>query len=408
MLRSLQRDSALPLLLALVALLVLVGPPPVVGDTHGDGFEDGQTVFLIELDTNGNAHWQITERIPLVEEKSQVAFSSVAGAFNSGEFDLASVDAVQAAAERIDGSTARQMSVTGRERTSAIEVRGENRTGTLTVSFTWENFARTGEAGELYLDDVFGTGDGLWLPGLTADQELVVVAPNGYAVRTSSVPPQGGELRWEGPAEFDLETLNATFAGDSSDGGPDDTGSPDGTDDTGDSDGSSIGLLWPAVAGLSVAIAVVAAVLMFYREHLGGESGESSPDDGAGSGTSATESATDGGGEAGAETGTATGRAEQDRNELTGTVNTDPPGATTDPVDETLLSDEERIERLLEHNGGRMRQADIVKETGWSNAKVSQLLSSMAEQDQVDKLRIGRENLISFPDVDVTEFDDDL
>jgi hypothetical protein len=162
------------------------------------------------------------------------------------------------------------------------------------------------------------------------------------------------------------------------------------------------------VAGLSVAIAVVAAVLMFYREHLGGESGESSPDDGAGSGTSATESATDGGGEAGAETGTATGRAEQDRNELTGTVNTDPSGATTDPVDETLLSDEERIERLLEHNGGRMRQADIVKETGWSNAKVSQLLSSMAEQDQVDKLRIGRENLISFPDVDVTEFDDDL
>jgi hypothetical protein len=146
---------------------------------------------------------------------------------------------------------------------------------------------------------------------------------------------------------------------------------------------------------------------MFSRERRGGEAGAGAPDDGAGSGTAATESATDGGGEAGTGGGTASARVEPDRNEPTGAVDTDPPGATTDPVDETLLSDEERIERLLERNGGRMRQADIVDETGWSNAKVSQLLSSMAEQDQVDKLRIGRENLISFPDVDVTDFDDD-
>jgi uncharacterized membrane protein len=45
-----------------------------------------------------------------------------------------------------------------------------------------------------------------------------------------------------------------------------------------------------------------------------------------------------------------------------------------------------------------MRQANIVKETGWSDAKVSQLLSSMAEEDRVDKLRLGRENLISLPE----------
>ena len=53
-----------------------------------------------------------------------------------------------------------------------------------------------------------------------------------------------------------------------------------------------------------------------------------------------------------------------------------------------------------------MKQARIVKETGWSNAKVSQLLSSMDEDDRIDKLRIGRENLISFPDEDVTEIED--
>jgi uncharacterized membrane protein len=71
-----------------------------------------------------------------------------------------------------------------------------------------------------------------------------------------------------------------------------------------------------------------------------------------------------------------------------------------------LLSDEERVERLLSSNGGRMKQADIVKETDWSNAKVSQLLSAMEEEGRIDKLRIGRENLISFPDEDITELEE--
>ncbi len=44
-----------------------------------------------------------------------------------------------------------------------------------------------------------------------------------------------------------------------------------------------------------------------------------------------------------------------------------------------------------------MRQADIVSDTGWSDAKVSQLLSKMAQDDRVEKLRLGRENLISLP-----------
>jgi uncharacterized membrane protein len=67
-------------------------------------------------------------------------------------------------------------------------------------------------------------------------------------------------------------------------------------------------------------------------------------------------------------------------------------------IDPELLSDEERVEHLLEQHGGRMRQADIVSETDWSDAKVSQLLSRMAEEGSVEKLRLGRENVISLPD----------
>jgi hypothetical protein len=52
-----------------------------------------------------------------------------------------------------------------------------------------------------------------------------------------------------------------------------------------------------------------------------------------------------------------------------------------------------------------MKQAPIVTETGWSNAKVSQLLSKMGEDDEITTLRIGRENLITLPEVDPTEID---
>lgn len=70
---------------------------------------------------------------------------------------------------------------------------------------------------------------------------------------------------------------------------------------------------------------------------------------------------------------------------------------TEEEIDEELLSDPERVERLLIENGGRMKQAKIVEDTGWSSAKVSQLLSEMADEGRVQKLRIGQENLISLP-----------
>jgi len=50
---------------------------------------------------------------------------------------------------------------------------------------------------------------------------------------------------------------------------------------------------------------------------------------------------------------------------------------------------------LLEENGGRMKQVNIVEETGWSKSKVSMLLSDMEDEGEISKLRVGRENIIS-------------
>jgi uncharacterized membrane protein len=65
--------------------------------------------------------------------------------------------------------------------------------------------------------------------------------------------------------------------------------------------------------------------------------------------------------------------------------------------DEDLLSDTDRVQQLLEDNGGRMRQSAIVEETEWSKSKVSMLLSDMADEEEITKLRVGRENIISLP-----------
>ncbi|PSP72174.1 IclR-like transcriptional regulator [Halobacteriales archaeon QS_3_64_16] len=60
-----------------------------------------------------------------------------------------------------------------------------------------------------------------------------------------------------------------------------------------------------------------------------------------------------------------------------------------------LLTDEDRVLHLLDRHGGRMKQSRIVEGTEWSKAKVSRLLSSMDDEDAIEKLSLGRENVIS-------------
>jgi uncharacterized membrane protein len=79
--------------------------------------------------------------------------------------------------------------------------------------------------------------------------------------------------------------------------------------------------------------------------------------------------------------------------------------------DEELLTDEDRVIQMLEDSGGRMKQANIVDETGWSKSKVSMLLSDMEEDGDISKLRVGRENIVSLkghePDAAGSPFDDE-
>jgi hypothetical protein len=66
--------------------------------------------------------------------------------------------------------------------------------------------------------------------------------------------------------------------------------------------------------------------------------------------------------------------------------------AASDPE---LLSNEERVMRLLERRGGRVKQQDVVSELDWTEAKTSQVVSRLREQDRIESFRLGRENVLS-------------
>lgn len=126
--------------------------------------------------------------------------------------------------------------------------------------------------------------------------------------------------------------------------------------------------VWLAVGALlivGIVVAVGAFVRRQWREHDGGlprlVSGTDDSTDGSASGTDASDDAE----------------------------------PTTDVTDPMPMTDEDRVLALLRDHGGRMKQSQIVERTEWSKAKVSRLLSSMNEAGSVEKLSIGRENIIS-------------
>ncbi len=70
---------------------------------------------------------------------------------------------------------------------------------------------------------------------------------------------------------------------------------------------------------------------------------------------------------------------------------TDDPAAKPDTEAETEY---DRVRRLCLEADGPLPQQEIVNATEWSEAKVSRVVSRLAEQEKIEKTRMGRRNLI--------------
>jgi len=394
--------------------------------SDGANQTDVRQVLRINLTDDGDARWSVTTRIRGIDtETDRQSFRDLAAEYEAGETDAGySTATFEPFAANASEATGREMELVNESRSARLQ----NGTGYLSISFTWTNFARV-DGDRIVLGDVFQTPSGPWLSELEAGQRLVISAPPGYAYESWNFGPsldggvQSGTATWTGPATFGPGELEATYV----------------TTESGPMSPTELPLEMIAFAGAGLLAVVGGLALGGYvlRERddavaeivaaipgagddrtllEAGEDDESPagrltpPDDGPtddAEGNSATvdsdrdaaaaasdDDASAASGSASAATGAASNSGdENDEND------------ENDEIDPELLSDEERVERLLRENGGRMKQANVVKETGWSNAKVSQLLSSMDDEERVNKLRIGRENLISLPDEDVTDIE---
>lgn len=336
-------------------------PPPEIGGPS--------TEFHVHLEPDGDARWEVEMTYQLDSENETAAFQRFADRFKAGEVnatpDIAFFRAAAAGASTVAD---REMSITDVSRSASLG--GE--TGTLELRFVWTSFL-DGGGEEFVLRDALRTADnGTWLGSLERHQTLYIHTPKGYDIdRSPEARQENDSLVIDGPESFTDADLYVVYerAEQTSPGSDTPLGSdPD---------------LGVVAAGVVLLVVTAVAAVWLWQRRSGGSAPATTdrPDD------------PDGGAAMTAEVGE--GAPEPaDESASNGA------SAASNGVNLDLLSDEERVEHLLEQNGGRMRQADIVTETDWSDAKVSQLLSRMADEDRVEKLRLGRENLISLPDAE--------
>jgi len=382
--------------LALVVLSGVVAPVATAADAGTSGprlatqNDFDTTEFIVTAHGNGSARWTFRHRRTLANETDRNRFESFAEEFNANETDLYRNFRRRASALTRSGSnvTGRDMAARSFSREAFVEsgLTQETDQGVVEMSFLWTNFAPV-DGDRVVVRDVFEGG--LYI---ASDQRLVL--QRGPEMAFVSVDPEPDasstdSRTWEGERQFNDERPRAVLA-------------PRGsvsTETTTGGSGSSTGegLLPVFLAGFVVLLGIVAAVA--WRAGMVGSGVDPS------AGGDAANSA-DGGGAAGADTGSGAS--------AVGTAGTDTADAAdTEPAvpDEELISDEDRVLSMLEGNGGRMKQVDIVDETGWSKSKVSMLLSDMEEEGEISKLRVGRENIISLkgnePEAAGSPFDDE-
>jgi len=315
------------------ATLAVLAVPPAGATLVQADVPADSTAMEARLDGDGDAEWTVTYRVELATDERRAAFA-----------DLEDDVATNASAyrdrfrERIAGTVTRAENATGRE--MAVE----------NLSVATETTGVPAEYGLLHYrfrwtnftavdGDRLRAGDALSGLFLDEDTSLTVGWPDGHERASATPEPTATgdrSVTWRGPREFGPGEPRVVVEP-----------APDGF------------ALWLLGAGLAAAVAAVAGTLAWGR--VGTPTG-----------------AGDGAGDAG------TG----EREDATAEDDGPPP---------ELLSNEERVRKLLEE-GGRIKQQRIADTLEWTDAKTSQVVGDMREAGEVETFRIGRENVVTLPD----------
>jgi len=304
-------------------------------------------VMRVTLAEDGRAEWRVAFRTRLDDDNTTAAFESLQADVqgNSSAYTDRFATGMRRTVRSAENRTGREMRLENVTVDASKRQLGQEY-GVVTYRFTWTAFATVE-------DDQIRAGEALSGLFLDSETSLVVAYPDGYAVADVTPAPdenRSGEVVWRGQIDFgpDQPRLVVAPAGAS---GPGTT----------------------AIAGGALALLTVLAAAGYVLVSRGGADEPFASD--AGEGDDAGESSS-GGGAAAAGNGESTGEE-------------GPPAE--------LLTNEERVLRLLEAEGGRVKQQQIASEFDWTDAKTSQVVGGLREEDAVETFRIGRENVVTLP-----------
>jgi len=317
-----------------------------------------RTTHELTVYQNGSVRWTDRHVKPLENESEIDAYRNYSERFNAQQTDIYTQfrETASQLTARGTEATERQMNATDFARRAYVSEPGErgvtlDHQGVVEMSFLWTNL--TEQSGQrLRIGDVFTNG-------LALGPNVRFVITRSDALRFTVVKPtpetmSGPNLTasravtWTGEREFNPYRPLLRLAPPSTNGAASTTTTP----------GGESGLpMWMPIVTIVFVIAGGAGTTWYLAQRR--------PD-------------------------TATGSGESGATEQTGTKS-----ATVEPQE--VLSDSERVKSLLDEHGGRMRQSEIVDATDWSKSKVSMLLSDMEDDDEITKLRVGRENIVSLP-----------
>jgi len=378
-----------------------VGPPLTVATQNGFA----QSTFEIEVFANGSARWTFRFVRPLANDSEREQFQTFADRFESTETDFYRTYRQRSIAltNAASNTTGREMAARNFSRSARVVPPGNR--GIVEISFLWTNLGVV-NGDRVRVADVFDGGfyiaDDQWLvfatgPGLAFDPARTEPAPDEFSGDTLA---DSETLTWIGQQQFTdkhprivlapeaqvTTTGQGAGAGTTATAGTATTNGSNGAGGDGGG-GDSFPMLLFGLVVLVIGLGAGAA----WRSGAFGS--DSTTDDGGGTASAESTSQDATGAEAAAGAGAA--------------------AESTEPAvpDEELLTDEDRVIQMLEASGGRMKQANIVDETGWSKSKVSMLLSDMEEEGDISKLWVGRENIVSLkghePDDSGSPFDDE-
>lgn len=308
------------------------------------------TVTRIQLHENGTATWEIEIRTRLDTDDEVEAYKDFQAEFRDNKSKR--VDTFKSQIESIvtdaEATTDRNMSTVNFEASTSIQSLPK-KWGVITYRFKWSHFAQTSE-NQVTMGDVFGGGY-----FLSSSDSMTVVAPEGYKITDLSPGADTKDpetVSWQGQRDFAdsrpmVEATNQSAA------------SPPAQPET-DSNVTPV---------LLIAALVVLGGGYYWRRSTSNDTSDAEP-----------------------------AAPPANQNTEPGKDETDDETAVSEDTDdtetETLLSDDEKVLKSLRENDGRMKQAKIVEELDWSSSKASRVLQRMADEDQVRRLQIGRENLI--------------